>query len=290
LGNFVFLEICQDFNRNVSEAGNRGLTVGGHYRPEKNMKLGKIQSLLWMVTLGCAGVANGQSVYSMSYDQDNLGNYSYTLDGTVLLDNTAQPLTAIQAIYLSGATPPTGTPNPFYTFCVNIVGTWSSTPTLTAEPFPTGSQPTPIGWVANGIQTSASIYNAYYGDLTINSSGGGQFGGTGPSYTGEEWGAAMQLAIWTDLYGAYNSSTGTGFSFDPSSFSDANVVTLMDDILSSSANTNPNLGEASTLWLATAPTASNQSFIGPVSTPEPGTISLLVTGLLGAWTIRRRNA
>ena len=86
----------------------------------------------------------------------------------------------------------------------------------------------------------------------------------------------MQLAIWTDLYGAYNPVTSTGFSYD--SVGDSSVPTLTTDILGSAANLNPDLTVTSTFLLATDPTASNQSFIGPVSSvsdvPEPTTLAL----------------
>ncbi len=244
-----------------------------------------------IIVLGmvAAGSANAQTIYSMNYDQAILGNYSLTINGSLLLNNNQQPLTTIQATYLSGPTPPSNL-NSFNTFCVDILGTWNNNPTLTPTTFPQGGQAL-TGWVNNGIQTAASIYNAYYGELSIASGGGGQFNGAGPSYSGQEWGAAMQLAIWTDLYGAYNPITQTGFSYN--SVTDPSVPTLTTDILGSSANLNPDLTVTSTFLLATDPTASNQSFIGPVSSvsdvPEPTTLALGGLSGLALLLFRRKQ-
>ncbi len=245
--------------------------------------------LLVITALGMleVGSASAQTMYNMTYDQDILGNYSLTSSGNVLLNNIQQPLTTIQATYLSGTPVPPPNLLSFNTFCVDILGTWNNNPTVTAGTFPQGGQAL-TGWVNNGIQTAASIYNAFYSDISINPGGGGQFNGAGPIYTGKQWGAALQLAIWTDLYGAYNPVTQTGFSYD--TVTDPDVPTLTTDILGSLPNLNPDLTTTSTFFLATDPTASNQSFIGPISTvPEPGTLALAGLGGLSLFLFRRRR-
>ena len=98
----------------------------------------------------------------------------------------------------------------------------------------------------------------------------------------------MQLAIWTDLYGAYNPITQTGFSYN--SVTDSDVPTLTADILGSLPNLNPDLTATSTFLLATDPTAGNQSFIGPISdVPEPGTLALATLGGLSLVLFRRQR-
>ena len=137
-------------------------------------KLGNYLLVLTALGLVAAGSSSAQTMYNMNYDQDILGNYSLTINGNVLLNNNQQPLTTIQATYLSGTPVPPPSLLSFKTFCVDILGSWNNNPTVTAGTFPQGAQ-APTGWVNNGIQTAASIYNAFHSETSITAGGGGQF-------------------------------------------------------------------------------------------------------------------
>jgi len=122
-----------------------------------------------------------------------------------------------------------------------------------------------IPYVAGGLQSAASLYNAYVGNVgALNGgvfTGGGSINGT--FYSGAQWSAALQLAIWQTLYGKSFSDSGV----------DSTVTSLEAQILASSYNfPNPNI--TGTFWDASNPVA-NQDLIGPELetgfAPEPAT-------------------
>ena len=124
------------------------------------------------------------------------------------------------------------------------------------------------------IQQAASIYNAFVGNVNINTS------------SGQLWGAALQVAIWSDLYGPAFTLTSDGHDLSA-------VESLETTILASGANVaNPNL--TSTFWNATDP-AVNQDLIGPQMetgfAPEPGTYAAAAAAcaLLGLVGVRGKK-
>jgi hypothetical protein len=187
-------------------------------------------------------------------------------------------LTAFQASYSGGTPLPLPTTDPFNTFCVDILPDLANgngnqyTGQWTAGTFPPinngAANGNTIPYVNGGIQTAASLYNTFVGNVTIDATGGGTIGGHG--YNGEQWGAALQLAIWQSLYGASFSATGV----------DSAVAALEAAILASPADfANPNL--TSTFWNATNP-SDNQDLIGPQMetgfVPEPGVFMAAASG------------
>lgn len=184
-------------------------------------------------------------------------------------------LTPFQATYVSGDPLPFPTSNPFNTFCVDVSPILNQNGTWTAGTFPLGNNGNTIQYVPGGIQQAAGIYNAFVGNVSISTAGG------------QLWGAALQAAIWQDLYGSAFSLTSDGHDISA-------VQTLETSILTSGANVaNPNL--TSTFWNATDP-AFNQDLIGPPMetgfVPEPGTYAAAasVCALLGIVGIRRQRA
>jgi hypothetical protein len=218
--------------------------------------------------LATAGSANAQTDLIINIDTAYSGSVS--LGGTSL-QNEDVYLTAFKATYNGGTPLPNGTSNPFNTFCIDITpdlangnngqysGSWN------AQNFPPSGPPPQNGvaqppYVAGGIQEAANIYKTYVGNVDIS---------TAP---GQLWGAALQVAIWSDLYGT---SPSTGFSVSGGNYSttyngisipalgatSVSVQNLVNYILGSSANyANPNLN--STFWNAVNPVA-NQDLIGP---------------------------
>ena len=182
-----------------------------------------------------AGSANAQTQLHIDYDTTYQGNIS--LAGYIGSEDVY--LTPFQATYEGGAPLPFPTTNPFNTFCVDISPDLNQNGTWTAGTFPlTPPNGNSIQYVPGGIQSAASIYNAFVGNVNI-STGSGQL-----------WGAALQLAIWNDLYDGDNTVSGGVFSV--SGGNSALVVGLADSILTSAYNfANPNL--TSTFWNATDP-------------------------------------
>jgi len=196
------------------------------------------------------------------------------VSGTVGINSEDVYISAFQATYAGGAPLPYPTSNPFNTFCVdilpelvnwnnNIPNGWTPEPFSSASPSPNSAGQT-IPYVAGGLQTAASLYNAYIGNVgALNSgvfTGGGLINGT--FYSGTQWSAALQLAIWQVLYGTSFSDSGV----------DATVTSLESQILASPYNfPNPNI--TGTFWDASNPVA-NQDLIGPELetgfVPEPG--------------------
>jgi hypothetical protein len=230
--------------------------------------------LLAVVTAGMvAGSANAQTALNIATDTAYRGNVSFAGFGPV-----DAYLTAFQATYAGGDPLPFPTTNPFNTFCVDISpdliangGTW------TAGTFPLGANGNAIQYVPNGIQSAAGIYNTFVGNADISTA------------SGQLWGAALQLAIWTDLYGPTFSLTADGSGSDIGS-----VQSLAHSILTSIYNV-PNPSLTSTFWNATDP-ANNQDLIGPQMetgfVPEPGLFTAAASGcaFLGLLGFRRKRA
>jgi hypothetical protein len=218
-----------------------------------------------------AGSANAQTQLHIDYDTAYQGNVSVA--GQFGPEDVY--LTPFQATHVSGAPLPFPTTNPFNTFCVDISPNLVQNGTWTAGTFPLGANGNAIQYVPGGIQTAASIYNAFVGNVNI-STGSGQL-----------WGAALQVAIWSDLYGPAFSLTSDGHDISA-------VQSLANTILTSGVNVpNPNL--TSTFWNATDP-ANNQDLIGPQMetgfVPEPGIFTAAASGcaFLGLLGFRRKRA
>lgn len=134
-----------------------------------------------------------------------------------------------------------------------------------------------VPFVSGGLQKAASIYNAYVSTVDISS----------PS--GQLNGAALQVAIWSALYGSsfLLTTDGSGPSLVP-------VTTLVTQMLTTSVN--PNL--TSTYWNAVDSSGNpipNQDLIGPQFetgfVPEPGTyaVAASVCAGLGLLVVRRKQ-
>lgn len=200
-------------------------------------------------SLGAAASVNAQTDLLISYDTAYQGD----INVSGYINNEDVYLTAFSAAYNGGDALPFPTTSPFTTFCIDILPNLNASGSWTAQTFPSTPPPqngqSSPAWVGGGIQTAANIYNNFVNNATVSSGGGGSI--DGQSYTGEQWGAALQLAIWQDLYGSSFSATGV----------DSTVAALENDILNSSYNI-ANYNLTSTFWDATDPTV-NQDLIGP---------------------------
>jgi hypothetical protein len=172
-------------------------------------------------------------------------------------------LTAFSATRIGGDPLPSPTPNPFFTFCLDIAPVLIPTDWWKSETFANAGAGNTVAYQAGGIQRAASLYNAYVGDVNFL---------TG---SGKQESAALQLAIWNVLYDTDTTVLG-GAGFQVAG-ADSGVTTLADQMLSSVNNAeNPNL--TSTFWNATDSNGNpifNQDLIGPQMetgmVPEPGT-------------------
>jgi hypothetical protein len=242
-------------------------------------------------SMAVAGSASAQTDLTIYVDTYYTGYITVTpgvqggVSGTVGINNEDVYLTAFQATYAGGNPLPYPTPDPFITFCVDILpdlvnwnngiySSWTPETFSAASPSPNGSGQT-IPYVNGGLTTAANLYNAFVGNIGVLNNGRFTGGGTinNTYYSGEQWSAAVQLAIWRALYGSSFSATGV----------DPTVATLESDILGSTYNVaNPNL--TSTFWNATNP-SDNQDLIGPQMqtgfVPESGAYGVLASaGLL----------
>ncbi len=234
------------------------------------------------------------SACSANAQTDLLINIDTAYQGTIAVAGAPGPLgtgegvylTAFQATYNGGDALPFPTPNPFITFCIDILpdlqnnnnGTYSGSWTAGTFPLQGNQNGNTLPYVNGGIQRAASLYNHYVGDASIGSGGGDGM------YSGQQYGAALQLAIWSVLYGNSFSASGV----------DSQITTLEGAILGSQYNfADPNL--TSTFWNATDP-SNNQDLIGPQmqtgSVPEPATYAAATSAcaLLGLLGIRRKQA
>jgi hypothetical protein len=210
--------------------------------------------------------ANAATEFSIGYDTAYQGNVAVT--GVWGPEDVY--LTPFQATYQAGDSLPIGTTNPFYTFCVDISPNLVTPGWWQATTFPSDAHNgNTIPYVTGGIEHAASIYNAFVGGVDISTA------------QGELNGAALQVAIWQDLYGSAFSFTSDGHDAEYNA-----VVAQEAVILASSANTSPAY-YTSTFWNATDP-AVNQDLIGPqfengVFVPEPAayTFAASVCALLG---------
>ncbi len=184
-------------------------------------------------------------------------------------------LTAFQASYQGGEALPLPTANGFFTFCfdvgqnISLAGSWQATP-LSANP--NGNT---IPYISGGLQRAASLYNTYVSSTDISSA------------AGELNGAALQLAIWNDLYDGDTQVESGRFSV--SGGNSAAVIAVADSFLQSSANVaNPGLNN--TFWNATQP-VDNQDLIGPGMpagfAPEPAAYA--VAASVGALLVMLRT-
>jgi len=217
-----------------------------------------------------AGTASAQTQLSINYD----GAYTGYVGVTGYMAPEDVYLTAFQATYVSGAPLPFPTTNPFNTFCVDISPNLVTPGTWTAGTFPTQGNlnGNTIPYVNGGIQEAANIYNHFVGNVDISTA------------NGELWGAGLQVAIWSDLYGSAFNISGES----------PNVDAIVSTILTSGFNVvNPNL--TSTFWDATDPSV-NQDLIGPPMetgfVPEPGAYAAAasVCALVGLAGLRRKRA
>lgn len=224
-----------------------------------------------LVGVAAAGSVNAQTALHIDYDTAYQGNVSVA--GYFGPEDVY--LTPFQATYVSGTPLPFPTTNPFNTFCVDISPILNPNGTWTSGPLPLGANGNAIPYLPGGIQTAASIYNAYVGNVSISTA------------SGQLWGAALQVAIWSDLYGSAFSLTSDGH--------DISDVQSLASIILSSPNNIANPGLTSTFWNATDP-AVNQDLIGPQMgfgfVPEPGifTVAASACALLGLLGFRRRQA
>jgi hypothetical protein len=240
-----------------------------------------------MAGFAAAGSANAATDLSISYDATYVGYYSLQGAAGSLGSASGQyaPLTALQATYKGGTALPYANAQSFYTFCVDIgpelivSGVWQ------AESLPTGPNGNAIAYISGGIQRAANLYNAYVGQVNIFTP------------QGELAGAALQMAIWNDLYDGDN--TVSGGVFEVHGGNPAPVVALANTFLNSNYNVdNPNL--TSTFWEAIDPVA-NQDLLGPPSfssnpqvvtiVPEPGIYAAAagVCAVLGFFVIGRKQ-
>jgi hypothetical protein len=275
---------------------------------QMNLGNNKMRNVLFAATaVGVLAACSAQAQQSdliIDFDGSYTGFVYVTLgvsggvSGNVGLNGEDVYISAFQATYAGGAPLPYPTSNPFNTFCVDILpvlvnanngisSAWTPESFAVATPSPNSSGQT-IPYVAGGLQTAASLYNAYIGN--VGGLSGGHFAGggviNGNFYSGEQWSAALQLAIWQVLYGTSFSDAGV----------DPTVTSLEGQILAGPYNfPNPNI--TGTFWDASGPVA-NQDLIGPELqtgfVPEPGTygafagVGLLVVFLRGQ--VRRKMA
>jgi hypothetical protein len=180
-------------------------------------------------------------------------------------------LTAFQATYQSGDSLPFPTTNPFYTFCVDIMPTLVSPGSWQASNFPLGNNGNSLQYVPGGIQTAANLYNTYVSLVDISTP------------QGQLNGAALQVAIWSALYGPAFSVTGE----------DPNVAAITAQMLGGPANF-PNPALTSTFWNAVDP-LENQDLIGPqmntAFAPEPASYAAAVSScaLMSLWGVSKNR-
>ncbi|HEX3800455.1 MAG TPA: hypothetical protein VH413_17310 [Verrucomicrobiae bacterium] len=206
----------------------------------------------------CAGsAAHADTQLAVGYDTTYNANLSLSgAPGNLGTGNDFVYLTAFQATYQGGdALPFSG--NSFYTFCLDVGqelvpngASWQ------AKPLPVGANGNSIPYVTAGLQRAAGLYAANVGNVNISTA------------QGQLNGAALQLAIWNDLYDG-DAQVESG-NFSASGGNVDQVVAAADLLLQSAANvSNPNLDFA--FWDGSNPTA-NQDLISTVAIAPESTL------------------
>ena len=240
----------------------------------KSRKVKNYNGLLAATAVGMMAVCSAKAATELNIAYDGAYQGKITWNGSTY-ENCY--LTAFSASYAGGDPLPHGTSNPFITFCMDI-GSILSTPgywqsQTFAQANGSGNGNNSVAYVSGGLQKAASIYNNYVSGVDISTA------------QGELNGAALQVAIWSALY-------GNNFILTSDGVGNLSSVTSLAATMEATP-VNPNL--TSTFWNAVDPKTgapiANQDLIGPqfstgFSAPEPGTYGVLAGAGLLVVTLR----
>jgi len=170
---------------------------------------------------------------------------------------------------------PAGADTSFYSYCVDLLNNEQ-------DPQYNVSVNSTNGMVTDGMV--ATPYTAQKAAWLFN-----QFASDAHTASGGALAAGLQLAIWEVLFDdglsvVYDSTVGNQFYVTAAS---AAALAAADCYLDALASAGSSYQSASATWLD-VPSGKGQDQI--TSTPEPGTLLLLGTGLAGLVTRRRREA
>jgi hypothetical protein len=243
-------------------------------KPQKQCNLLLAAALVGMIAACSANAALSQ----LQITDDT--TYTGTITGGGA-NNRNVFLTAFLARQIGGDPLPSGTSNPFYTFCLDPAPTLIPSDWWKSETFANAGAGNTVPYQPGGIQRAASLYNAYVGGVSFS------------TVAGKRQGAALQLAIWNVLFDSNPKVLGGGTGFQVAGANSA-VTTLANQMLASAFNfANPNL--TSTFWDATDANGNpifNQDLIGPQTAvvPEPGTYGAMASavGYLCVLGLRRK--
>lgn len=175
-----------------------------------------------------------------------------------------------------GAFEMTDTSNPgesWYSFCTDLSVSlrkkyeYAEVPVTSSAPSPSVGRPQ---WDEGGIQSAAAIYKAH-----VN----GMNGVTGADR--QNYGAALQLAIWEALYDTGTSDLGGG-NFTASGLS-TGVETYFSTFMGAAGGS-----YAGVNWLQPKELGKSQGGFRRVAVPEPATLLTSVLALGLGWLGRRR--